>query len=279
MYRVNRLIWGASGLVTAVALAVPGTRFMVTGDVVNQSSPSVSVVSAAATAVIPKPSAGLDVQSCDAPVQVVAQRVSQVEVTEPGTYPSGLSAAPGVPWSLNDGQLTVGDSSCDDNFQPSGFIVIVPEGIPVTVDSQGGNVTVTGTAGATVDSSDGLVVANAIDGPLTASTGGGNLSVHDLTGALYADTSDGTLVATDVTAPTATVITGGGNATISFATAPDTVVVSTDNGTADLFVPGGPYAVTDSPDSGMASVRIATNPAARRTITATTGGGNLLIAQ
>jgi hypothetical protein len=278
MRPVNRLVWGVSGLATAAALAVPGTWLM-TGHGFGPGDAGGPIsVNAVPTAALPKPTVGLTVDSCNAPVRVVAQQVKQVQVTEPGMYSKGMGAAPTVEWSTSDGQLIVGDPTCDSPFQPSQYTVAVPDGVPVTVDSQGGDVMVSGTAGATVDSGNGSVVALGINGPLTVSTGGGDLSVHDLTGTLYADTSNGSVWATGVTARAATVITGGGDASLRFTTAPDTVVVSTDNGSASLFVPGGPYSVTDSTDGGSSFLRIPVSPSARRTINAATGGGNLVVA-
>jgi hypothetical protein len=54
-------------------------------------------------------------------------------------------------------------------------------------------------------------------------------------------------------------------------------MVSTDGGSAYLTVPGGPYALTAYSDSGPELVRIATDPAASRSITVSTGGGQLQI--
>ena len=70
--------------------------------------------------------------------------------------------------------------------------------------------TVSGTAGANLDSGGGPVSATRIGGPLTVSTEGGPLLLDGLTGPLYADTGGGPLIARDVAAATATVITGGG---------------------------------------------------------------------
>jgi hypothetical protein len=55
------------------------------------------------------------------------------------------------------------------------------------------------------------------------------------------------------------------------------VKLSTDGGTAVLAVPGGPYAVTADSGGGPESLGIATDPAARPTLTVSSGGGPLRI--
>jgi len=115
------------------------------------------------------------------------------------------------------------------------------------------------TAGANVDSGGGPTRATQIGGPLTVVTDGG------------------TLIARDIAAATATVVTGGGDATVVFSAAPKSVKLSTGGGTAVLAVPGGPYAVTADSGGGPESLAIATDPAARPTLTVSSGGGPLRI--
>jgi hypothetical protein len=121
------------------------------------------------------------------------------------------------------------------------------------------------------------VSATEIDGPLTVSTNGGSLLVNGLVGLLRADTGGGPLSAQAIDAATATVSTGGGSASMAFSAAPDSVTVSTDGGPARLAVPGGPYLLTADSGGGPQSVGIATDPAARRSITVNSYGGSLWI--
>jgi hypothetical protein len=121
------------------------------------------------------------------------------------------------------------------------------------------------------------VTAARIDGPLSATTEGGSLQLDGLAGPLRADTGGGPLLGQDIAAATATASTGGGLARIVFSAAPDTVMVSTGGGPVMLTVPGGPYALTAGSDGGPQWVGIATDPAAHRLITVTSGGGALRI--
>jgi hypothetical protein len=292
MRQVNRLIWGASGVATALVLAIPGARFLTRADL----NDAPSSVSAAPVATLPAAPAGLIVDSCGASVRVAAQPVHQIKVTEAGNYPPDQGVIPSVAWSLSGKQVTVGDAQCDTSFNVNIDIVTVPDGTPVTVDSQGGNVNLSGTATTTVDSQggnviinathgattvnsgSGLVVATAIDGTLTVDSQGGDVRVNGLTGMLDADTGGGDLTALGLNSPNMTAVSDGGNLRIGFASAPRDVILSTGGGNANLDVPGGPYALSPSTDNGQWDVRIPTNPEASRTITATTDGGNLLVA-
>jgi hypothetical protein len=207
--------------------------------------------------------------------------VSQVEVTEAAAAPVKGQGPWPVPvtqtWS--GGHLLLADPSCG----PAGmgcavaFALTVPPGVAVTAVSDGGPITVSGVAGANLDSGGGLVSAAKIDGPLTVRTEGGPLLLDGLTGALNVDTGNAPLLAQGVDAATVTVSTDGGNARIGFTAAPDSVTVSTDGGSAFLTVPGGPYALTADSDGGPEMVRIATNPAATRSLTVTTAGAPLRI--
>jgi len=291
MRPVNRLIWGASGVVTAVVLAIPGTRFLTRADV-NQGVPSIS---AAPVATLPAAPGGLTVYGCGANVRILAAPVSQIQVTEQGQYTKGQDISPSVTWSLSGRQVMLGDQGCASQFIPSGYILTVPKGTPVTVnsgsgsvqivgtamatvDSEGGNVSVNGTPGVNVDSGSGFVNATDIDGPLTVDSEGGNVSISALTGTLNTNTGSGDLSASDLDTTDANATTEGGNARMVFANSPQTVNLITGGGDAVVDVPDGPYALTATTGGGSWSVGIATNPQAHKTLTITTNGGNLLVA-
>jgi hypothetical protein len=97
-------------------------------------------------------------------------------------------------------------------------------------------------------------------------------------GPLRADTEGGMLFAQGITASMASVDTGGGPAQVAFSAAPTTVTVGTEGGPATVRVPGGPYALTAESDGGPEIIQIATDPAARRSLRITSGGGPLQVA-
>jgi hypothetical protein len=269
----GRWIWGVSGLATVAVLAISG-GLLITRAGIPAPRPQDTTIRRVTVA---QPVTSLNVQSYGGMIQVMAGPVRQVRVTEMITWGPQDSGLPSVTQSVSGGRLTLADPACNVSDCTVNFAVTVPQGVTVTAASEGGPVVVSGTAGANLDSGSAMVRATNIDGPLTVITDGGPLVLNGLTGSLHADTGSGPLVAQGVAAATATVITGGGPAQIEFTTAPDTVVLSTDGGPATLAVPGGPYALTADSGYGPEQIGIATDPAARNSITANSGGGPLTI--
>jgi hypothetical protein len=251
----GRWVWGLSGLVTAAVLGVP-LAHLITGVGDPQNAFPQNVVTRTET--VPQPVTSLVVDSYGGQVQVASGPVSRVLVTETIMYDQ-QTRPPAVMQSVSDGRLALSSHACASTGCTVDFRMIVPPGVTATVSTGGGQLTVTGTAGANVDSAGGSLVLRGVAGPLYADTGGGNL------------------LAQDITAATATITTGGGDATVAFSAAPKSVKLSTDGGTAVLAVPGGPYAVTADSGGGPESLAIATDPAARPTLTVSSGGGPLRI--
>jgi hypothetical protein len=267
----GRRIWGLAGLAVAAALAIPGA-WLITSAGVDRDPGLQDTVTRVVT--VPQPVTTLDVQSYGAPVQVTAGPVSHVQVTEAIAYDSRDGRPPAAPRSVSNGILTLTEPACVCTV---GFSVTVPPGVGVAADTEGGPITVSGVAAASLDSGGGPVRAAGISGPLVVITDGGALMLNALAGPLQADTGGGPLLAQDMHSATATITTGGGGARIGFTKAPDGLFVSTDGGPAALALPVGPYALTARSYGGPEAVGIATDPAAGRSITVTTGGGPLRI--
>jgi len=251
----GRWVWGLSGLVTAAVLGVP-LAHLITGVGDPQGAWPQHVVTRTET--VAQPVTSLVVDSYGGQVRVAAGPVSRVQVTETIMYDQ-QTRLPAVMQSVSDGRLALSSRACASTGCTVDFRMTVPPGVTVAVSTGGGQVTVSGTAGADLDSGGGPATATLIGGPLTVVTGGGNL------------------LAQDITAATATITTGGGDATVVFSAAPKSVKLSTDGGMAVLAVPGGPYAVTADSGGGPESLGIATDPAARPTLTVSSGGGALRI--
>ena len=214
------------------------------------------------------------------PASVPAGPLSASPASVPAvpSVPAGPGGAPTVAQSMSGGHLSVGDPACANSDCSVSFAMTVPSDVTATVTTDGGAVSVSGIAGANLESGGGPVRATAIGGPLTVITDGGSLQLAGLAGPLSADTGGGPLTAQGITSATATVTTDGGIARLAFAAAPDTVTVSTDGGDVQLAVPGGPYAlIADSDEGPQPSVGIATDAQAHRSITVSSGGGALLI--
>jgi len=267
----GRRVWALAGLAVAASLAVPG-GWLITSAGVDRGAGPQDTVTRAVT--VPQPVTTLDVQSYGAPVQVTAGPVHRVQVTEAITYDPQDGRPPAVPRSVSNGILTLIEPACVCSV---GFIVTVPPGVGVAADTGGGPLTVSGAAAANLNSGGGPVSATGISGPLVVTTAGGALTLNGLTGPLQAGTGGGPLLARGMNSATATITTGGGDARIGFTKAPDGLFVSTDGGAATLTLPSGPYALTARSFGGPEAVGIATDPAAGRSITVTTGGGPLRI--
>jgi len=305
----GRWIWGVSGLVTLVALAVPGARLILNSGVPNVQG-NVSAVPTR-TVAITQPVTSLNVQSYGAPIYITTGSGPYVTVAEAVSFSGDTS--PVVTAQVTGGQLTLAAPACAQSDCSVGFTVTLPTRVPVTAASSGGDIIISGAAGASLDSGGGAVRATGITGSLgvtseggpvllngvaganvdsgggvvqaagiygqfTVSSEGNPVTINGLTGALHADTGGGNLFAEGVSAPTAAVTTEGGDARLGFATAPNSVQVDTGGGAADLSVPGGPYALTaDDGGGGPELISIATNPAATRSINVSTNGGALRI--
>jgi hypothetical protein len=267
----GRRIWGLVGLATAASLAIPGGRLITSAGVTTQPASQDTV-----TRVITErqPVTTLKVQSNGAPVRVTAGPVNRVRVTETISYDPEIGGPPAVPQDVSDGILSLTGPQCECSVN---FTMTVPPGLGVAADTEGGALTVSGAAGANLNSGGGPVLATGISGHLIVTADDGTVVINGLTGPLDADTGGGNLLASSVDTPAATVVTGGGEARIAFTAAPDAVFVSTGGGPAALTLPGGPYALTASSYGGSEAVGIATSPAAGRSITVTTGGGSLRI--
>ena len=272
----GRWVWGLSGLITAAAIAIPGARLITSPgtDWDNIAAAPQSVVTRTET--VPQPVTSLVVQSNGGQVQVTSARVDRVHVTETISYNQGTSP-PVVTQSVSGGRLSLSDPACTHADCNVDFAVTAPADVTVTASTGGGQVVVSGTAGANLASSGGPVRATLIRGPLTVDTSGGSLDVRGLSGPLRAETEGGPLVAQDLAAATATITTGGGSAVVSFAAVPENVSVSTEGGPVVLAVPGGPYRLNADSEGGPQSVGIATDPTALPSITVNSGGGSLRV--
>jgi hypothetical protein len=170
------------------------------------------------------------------------------------------------------------------NFACPGFncalssTVDVPPQVPVTVTSNGGNVTATGISDATLQ------------------TGGGNLTVDGLTGNVSLNTDgsqngpygggniSGTLAARNIT-----VDSGGSNVDLQLSTPPSNLNVTTEGGNVTLQLPGGySYRVDNIPETAAqiyqngapaepSAITVTTSSSSQYRITVNAFGGEVTI--
>lgn len=286
----GRMIWGISGVATVAALAIPGAHLLTRSWDQENSQWIQRTVTRTTTLSLPVTS--VNVQSYGGWVQVTGAAVRHVTVTETTSAPGQGDSTPPVAATVRDGRLSVGSPACGTWGNCAGFKVTVPRNVAVTVASQGGPVAVSGVAAVNLSSDGGYMAVSRVDGPVTVTTGGGPLNLTDVTGSLQADTGNGSLVASGITARTATittqggpaqltgsigalgVYTDGGSADVALSTAPSMVTIDSAGGPVLLGVPGTVTTpkVTVSTEGGFA--RISGSIAA---LDASTGGGPAIV--
>ena len=166
-------------------------------------------------------------------------------------------AGGGVTFGYNC-RMAVGNCSLDSTLS-------VPTGTAVSVSTEGGNATITGTTGT-----------------VTMSSGGGDLTANHTAGNLTLSTDGGNINGTALTDARVTANTSGGDIQIQFASVPRNVTVHTDGGNVTIIVPRGatPYKLSAHSDGGTVTDNtMLTNPNSPNVITASSSGGDVTIRQ
>ena len=208
--RAGRWAWGLCGLATAAALAVPGTRLIVSAGIHSPATAPRQVPRQTMariqtrTVTVPQLVTSLNVRGYAGPIQVTAAPVTHVQVTETIAY---FGTPPAVVQSVSGGRLLLADPACANDSCSVSFAVKVPLG--VTVTASGGPLFISGTSGANLDSG-GAPVSATKSTARSPSHPRGAVQINGLTGPLRADTGSGPVIATRVSAATAVVTTGSG---------------------------------------------------------------------
>jgi VCBS repeat-containing protein len=203
---------------------------------------------------------------------------SAAQFTGAGTVWYGLTYSGQRP-TLATAQTAAGtriDFACPGFNCALSSTVDVPPQVPVTVTSNGGNVTATGISDATLQ------------------TGGGNLTVDGLTGdvSLNTDGQNGPFgagnVAGTLAAQNITVDSGGGSVDLQLSTPPSNLNVTTEGGNVTLQLPGGySYRVDNIPETAAeiyqngpgqpSAITVTTSSSSQYRITVSASGGSVTI--
>lgn len=190
--------------------------------------------------------------------------------------------------------------SCDSFFGGCEvyYTVGVPAGVVLDLDSDSGEITVSGTdaavtarassgsvhvidTGAAVDAAtdSGDVVVSGADGAVTAHVGSGQVRVVDVrAGVVDVSADSGAITGHGLDAATVRARTGSGEVRLLFVSPPSDVDVDVDSGPVTVAVPGsGPYAVRTATDGGEEHIGVAIDPGAPRSIDVTTGSGSITV--
>ncbi len=219
-------IWGVAGVVTILALAVPGTwAFTRAGN--SEGGPfQQQTAIPTRTVIVTQPVTSLSVQSYGAPIRVIGRPVSQVTVTEGISFDQDMGRPPHVTDGVSRGLLTLAAPACQTQNCSVAFTVIVPTGVAVSATAEGGPVTVAGAAATTIDSGGGPVSADDISGQLNVNAEGGDVTVSRAAAAAL-DSGGGSVTATGIPGKL-TVQAAGGEVSVS------------GTGSANLDSGGGP---------------------------------------
>jgi VCBS repeat-containing protein len=168
------------------------------------------------------------------------------------------------------------------NFACPGFncalssTVDVPPQVPVTVTSNGGNVTATGISDATLQTGGGDLTVDGLTGDVSLNTDGQN------------DTFGSGNVAGTLAARNITVDSGGGSVDLQLAAPPSTLNVTTEGGNVTLELPGGySYHVDNIPETAAqiyqdgpaqpSAITVTTSSSSQYRITVNADGGAVTI--
>jgi hypothetical protein len=190
---------------------------------------------------------------------------SAAQFTGSGTVWYGLTYSGQRP-SLATAQTAAGtriNFTCPDYNCALNSTVDVPPQVPVTVTSNGGNITATGLSDATLQ------------------TGGGNLTVDGLTGDVSLNTDDGApngpfgggQVSGTLAAQNVTVDSGGNSIDLQLTTPPSNLNVTTEGGNVTLQLPAGYRYRVDNVPEPASQVQV-TGPAQPAAITVTTSSSS-----
>jgi hypothetical protein len=287
----GRWIWTISGLIVIALMCAWGSMLLSRPNVIRALPMGVKT----RTVVVSVPLTRLSVQTYGGNVQVIGGG-SRTRVTERVYYDPQAGPAPAIVNSVSDGQFTLTVPSCETQDCVADYTVTVPSTASVTAVTDGGNATVSGVAGATLDSGGGQVSATSVNGPLIVTSDGGDQELLDVAGSLTDESGGGRVYATSVTGSSIVIVTqggqlaaqglsvrtailnsGGSSVRADFSTAAASVDIATDGGKARVVIPGGPYALTADSGGAAEIVGIPTSPAATSTLTVTTGGSPLMI--
>lgn len=138
------------------------------------------------------------------------------------------------------------------------YVVRVPPDVAVVVRTDDGRIDVTGTTGPVdVDGDDGSVHLTDVVGPVRAATDSGRVE------------------GTGLRSPTVTADSDDGRVTLTFATAPQTVVATTEHGSVEVVVPadGTAYRLDVDTDDGETIEDVPIDSSSERSITLRTDSG------
>jgi hypothetical protein len=202
----------------------------------------------------------LVVRSDNGEIVVTAADTSEVEVERDERY---VFRRPARVADVEDGTLTVEDGCPSFNILLLGgcrvdFRITVPASVAIDLDSSNGDLVVEG-----------------IEGTIVVGTSNGDIDLDRITGPAEATTSNGSIVGRGLESASLAADTSNGRISLVFAAVPDRVEADTSNGDIDIALPDAPYRIHADTSNGDVDIQVVSDPGASRSITATSSNGNI----
>ncbi len=215
-----------------------------------------------------------------ADVTLVPATGSQVVVD---AHAEGTLWLPKLKTQVEGGHLTLSGSCHDMVFGhcESRFVVSIPEGTPVTVETHSGDVRASDLTGpVNIDAGSGDIALSGLTGGTTARVSSGDIEASRLAGKLVLETSSGDVDAAELTSQTIDARATSGDVFLDVATLPKRVNVASSSGDVTISVPrngGEGYDAQAATSSGDPRVQVTKNDNSPRSLSAVTSSGDATI--
>jgi len=139
------------------------------------------------------------------------------------------------------------------------------------------NIAVAGDADVAVTVTNGNVTVANLDGATTLDVTDGNVALASITGDVQVRIDGGDLLATRLTATTATFESAAGDLDVTFDEPVTTLVATTEKGSITVQLPDGAYAFETNAPDGTVDLTIDNDAAAANTVTLTATAGDITV--
>jgi DUF4097 and DUF4098 domain-containing protein YvlB len=200
------------------------------------------------------------------------------------SHAKGTWWLPRLKTEIDGGNLSLSGSCHDLGFGhcESSFVVRIPDGTPVTVQTRSGDVRASDLSGhVSIDAGSGDIALSGLSGGTTAKVSSGDIEASRLAGKLVLETSSGDIDAAELTSPTIDARATSGDVFLDVATVPRRVNVASSSGDVVIAVPRNGtegYDAQAATSSGDPRIRVTKNDASSRSLSAVTSSGDATIA-
>ncbi len=198
-------------------------------------------------------------------------------------HAKGTLWLPKLKTDIEGGNLTLSGSCHDMVFGhcESSFVVRIPEGTPVTVETRSGDVRASDLSGhVSIDAGSGDIALSGLTGGTTARVSSGDIEASRLAGKLVLEASSGDVDAAELTSRTIDARATSGDVFLDVANVPERVNVASSSGDVTISVPRNGdegYDAQAATSSGDTRVRVTKNDASSRSLSAVTSSGDATI--